>query len=68
MELLSLAMDNLTDYLSELPCDADGPAETVTADKEGFHGPTPEMAKSEDVEMTEDALPRDNMTINSILL
>lgn len=55
-------------YLSQLPCDADGPAETVAADQQGLHAPSPEMAEREDVKMTQDPLPRDHMTIHSILL
>lgn len=55
-------------YLSELPRDADGPAEAVAADQQGLHAPTPEMAKCEDIKMTQDSLPRDNMTVHGILL
>lgn len=55
-------------HLCEFPRDADGPAESVAADEQSFHGPAPEVAKGKNVKVTQDALPCDHVTIHCILL
>lgn len=55
-------------YLSELPGDADSPAEPVAADQQSLHSPAPEMSKSKYIKVAEDSLPGDNMTVHCILL
>ncbi len=55
-------------YLGQLPGDADGPAQSVAADQQSLHSPAPEMTEGEDVEVAEDSLPGDHMTVDGILL
>jgi hypothetical protein len=55
-------------HLGQLPGDADGPAETVATDQQGFHGPAPEMPKCKYVKMAEDPFPGDHVAVHSILL
>lgn len=58
----------LQKYLSEFPGDANGPAQAITPNEQGFHAPAPEMAECKDVKMTKDPLPGDNMAVHSIFL
>lgn len=60
--------DKRVAYLSELPGDANSPAQPIAADQQSLHGPTPEMPKSKYIKVAEDSLPGDNMTVHSILL
>lgn len=55
-------------YLSELPGDANSPAQPIAADQQSLHSPAPEMPKSKYIKVAEDSLPGDNMTVHSILL
>lgn len=55
-------------YLSELPGDADGPAQAVAADEKRLHAPTPEMTEGKNVEMAEDSLPGDDVAVHSVVL
>lgn len=55
-------------YLSELPGDANSPAEPIAADQQSLHSPAPEMSKSKYIKVAEDSLPGDNMTVHCILL
>lgn len=55
-------------YLSELPGDADGPAEAIAANEKRLHAPTPEMAEGKNVEMAEDSLPGDDVAVHSVVL
>lgn len=55
-------------HLSELPGNTDGPAETVAADEEGLHSPTPKMAEGKNVKVAQDSLPGDDVAVHSIFL
>lgn len=55
-------------YLSEFPGDADGPAEAVAADEQGLHSPACKVAKSKDVEVAQNPLPRYHCAVYSIFL
>lgn len=55
-------------YLSELPGDANSPAQSIAADQQSLHSPAPEMSKSKYIKVAEDSLPGDNMTVHCILL
>lgn len=61
-------MCGLVAYLSELPGDANSPAQPIAADQQSLHSPAPEMPKSKYIKVAEDSLPSDNMTVHSILL
>ena len=55
-------------YLCQLPGDADCPAEPITTDQQGLHGPAPEMPKCKYIKVTDDPLPGDHVAVHSILL
>lgn len=55
-------------YLSELPGDADGPAQAIAANEKRFHAPTPEMTEGKNVEMAEDSLPGDDVAVHGVVL
>lgn len=55
-------------HLSQLPGDADGPAEPVTADQQGLHGPAPEVSKRKYIKVADNPLPGDNVAVHSVLL
>lgn len=55
-------------YLSELPGDANGPAQAIAANEKRLHAPTPEMTEGKNVEMAEDSLPGDYVAVHSVVL
>lgn len=55
-------------YLGQLPGDTDCPAETITSDQQGLHGPAPKMSKGKYIKVTDNPLPGDDMAVHSILL
>lgn len=55
-------------YLSELPGDADGPADAVAADEQSLQGPACKVAECEDVEVAQDPIPCYHRTVHSIFL
>lgn len=55
-------------YFSELPGDANSPAQPIAPDQQSLHSPAPEMPKSKYIKVAKDSLPCDNMTVHSILL
>lgn len=55
-------------YLSELPGNTDGPAQSITSDEQGLHTPAPKMTECKDVKMAQDSLPGEDMTVHSVLL
>lgn len=55
-------------YLSELPGDADGPAEAVAADEQRFYSPACKVTQCKDVEVGQDPLPCYHCTVHSIFL
>lgn len=55
-------------YLSEFPGDADSPAEAIAANEQRLHGPASKMAKSKDVKVAQDPLPRYHRAVYSIFL
>lgn len=55
-------------HLSELPCDADSPAEAVATNEQSLHGPASKVAEGKYVKMAQDPLPCYHRAVYGIFL